>query len=135
MSENALWKYLRDGMAAAWEAQRHEDKLSTGGIPDVSYSTNHHGWIELKFVAEPPKRASTPLRIPHYTAEQRNWLERHGKRTGRCYLFVQVGPEYLLFDWAGAQQVGRVPMDELRGLAVARWVNRVDFHGLRQILA
>ena len=134
MSENALWKYLRDGMGATWESQRHEDKLSTG-IPDVSYSTTLHGWIELKFIAEPPKRASTILRIPHYTAEQRNWLERHGKRGGRCFLLLQVGREYLLFDWTGALSVGRVTMDELRAIAVARWSGRIDFPALRSILS
>lgn len=134
MSEADLWKYLRDGMGATWESQRHEDKLSTG-IPDVSYSTTCHGWIELKFVATPPKRPGTPLRIPHYTAEQRNWLERHGKRGGRCFLLLQVEREYLLFNWSGAQSVGRVALDELRTVAVARWSGRIDFHSLRQILA
>ena len=133
MSEAGLWDYLRNGMGAAWESQRHEDRLSMG-IPDVSYSISCHGWIELKDREDVPKRASTPVTLPHYTADQRNWLERHGKRGGRCFILLQVANEYMLFDWRGTACVGRVPMAELRAAAVAVWIDRIDFKALRRLL-
>ncbi len=74
-------------MSPYWAAQRHEDK-HTKGIPDVSYSMNGvNGWIELKTV-EINKLGK--VNIPHFTAEQRQWLKRHGRRGGHCFLFVEV---------------------------------------------
>jgi hypothetical protein len=88
------------------ELQRHEDRYSLG-VPDVSYSALQvNGWIELKECHEWPVRSETVLRIKHYTEDQRGWLFRHGERGGYCWLLLQVGKDYLLFNHLQAQGVG-----------------------------
>lgn len=134
MSEARLWSYLRDGVGPLWEAQRHEDRHSTG-IPDVSYSTDHHGWIELKYLPKAPKRADTILKIDHYTAEQKNWLTRHGKRGGHCFLFMQVEATYMLFGWESAREIGTVPLDAHKKMALAVWEGQVRFTEFVQLLS
>jgi len=117
MSEAGLWTTMRQQMGANkyWrEATRHEDSLQTG-IADVSFVSNNgfHGWMELKKLNEWPKRESTIVRIDHYTDDQRIWLARKGRAGGYTWLFLQVGRDYLLFNWKAAQEVGRLPKEHL----------------------
>lgn len=133
MSEDNLWSYLRRGAGPLWEAQRHEDQYSTG-IPDVSYSTTHHGWIELKYLPKVPVRPSTPLSIKHFTTDQRNWLKRHGQRGGKCFLFLQVVNEFMLFGWWQVDEIGRVPLSAHRDMAIGHWVGSMDFAEFIHIL-
>lgn len=133
MSEARLWQYLRTGMGSAWEAQRHEDKL-TSGIPDVSYSMSRHGWIELKYLSTKPKRAESPLKIDHYTVDQRNWLTRHGSRAGLCFLLLQVEKTYMLFDWTKAMEIGTVPYARHLEMASAVWQTHIDWRHLGLLL-
>lgn len=121
--EAALWQHLHSAMGGLWEAQRHEDRLQAD-IPDVSYSTTHHGWIELK-VADKPKRPSTPVRVDHFTAGQRNWLTRHGRRGGKCFILLQVGPAYFLFSWTSARVIGDLTLEGLAKEALAIWGNGI----------
>lgn len=128
MAEHALWRTLQGKLrnVPQFIFQRHEDKFSEG-IPDTSFSgMGHNGWIELKFAAKWPVRATTPLRLPHYTPEQRIWLREHGEAGGRCWLFLQVGNEYLLFDWRASQQVGKATRVELYNLAMAKWDKNIN---------
>jgi hypothetical protein len=113
------------------EATRHEDKLQLG-IADVSYVSRQrqHGWIELKKLAEWPKRESTIVRIDHYTSEQRIWLKDKGKVGGFTFLFLQVGRDYMLFDWQQAQQVGQVPKGDLVAGCRKYWQKRIDWDQL-----
>ena len=126
MSEARLWKYVREGMNLHWEAQRIEDKLSSG-VPDVMYSIKHHGWIELKYL---PKITKGVLSIHHLTAEQRNWIERHGRRTGKVFLLLQVTTHYLLFGHESIRQIGKVSFDEHVAMARAHWVHRINWESL-----
>lgn len=129
MSEARLWKYIRDGMGSRWVAQRHEDKYSTG-IPDVSYSTDHHGWIELKYLARPPKRPNHPLAIPHFTAEQRNWITRHGSRGGKCFVLLQVEKTYFLLSWDQVGILGPSTYAELKETAFRCWAGGIPWEEL-----
>ena len=133
MSENGLWDKLSKGMGAMWEAQRHEDRYSTG-IPDVSYSMKYHGWIELKFLKSPPVNADTAMRIKHYTSDQKNWITRHGKRAGLCWILIQVGEVFMLFDWTKARLVGELSFEEHLTLANKYWEGRINFNELSVIL-
>lgn len=118
MSESKQWSTLRDNIGTHWEAERIENRLNTG-TPDVAYSMRGvHGWIELKFIPEAPKRSDKPLKIDHFTPDQRNWLEKHGKRGGRCFVLLQVGDEWLMFDHTAVREVGFVPMARLRQLDI-----------------
>ncbi len=126
MSEARLWKYVREGMNLHWEAQRIEDKLSHG-VPDVMYSTNHHGWIELKYL---PKVAKNILTIGHLTPEQRNWIERHGRKTGKVFLLLQVNTHYLLFGHESIRKIGCMNFEEHIAMARAHWVHRITWDAL-----
>lgn len=80
------------------------------GTPDVNIST---GWVELKWAKSWPSRPSTPLRLPHFTDEQRNWALRRKGAGGRCWLVLQVKQEWFIFDEAGMQWVGTWTRQEL----------------------
>lgn len=90
---------------AGWDPQRIENCCGEG-YPDINYI---NGWIEDKQVEEWPKRADTPLRIPHYTAAQRGWHMRRRKAGGRVHvaLWVRETDAYYLFDaYRAAQHLG-----------------------------
>lgn len=72
------------------------------GTPDVDTA---RGWIELKQVDSWPKRASTPLRLPHFTPQQKIWLDKRTRAGGRCWVLVQVEREYFLLSGATASTI------------------------------
>ncbi|MCP4900928.1 MAG: hypothetical protein GY906_28505 [bacterium] len=69
------------------------------GTPDVNFS---EGWIELKWLRAWPKRASTIVKLPHYTKEQRIWAFKRRKIGGQAWFLLQVRREWLLLDAAVA---------------------------------
>lgn len=123
MSEARLWKYLAEVLGGVWEAQRHEDRYSVG-VPDVSYATDHHGWIELKKVKRP--RPGGLVTIPHFTPAQRNWAKRFGKKCGGVWVLVQVDRSFFLFGWWSVDRIGRMTEEEMRSECHASWEGRID---------
>jgi len=86
------------------------------GTPDVAYIG---GWIELKRLAAWPKRASTKVRIDHYTIQQRAWARMHHHRGGQSYWLLRVQREWLLLHGAvAAEVVGSLTREELIGRAL-----------------
>ncbi len=73
------------------------------GTPDVNYIG---GWMELKWLRSWPVRGGI-ISLPHYTNGQRLWLRRRGKRGGVALLVLQVGKQWLFFDWEYAWYIGR----------------------------
>lgn len=65
------------------------------GTPDVNCTK---GWLELKEVKSWPKKWDTPLRIPHFSQEQRVWLARRANAGGNCWVLLKVGKDYLLLE-------------------------------------
>jgi hypothetical protein len=122
--EQKLWAHLARQVGGAWEAERIEHKLNSG-IPDVAYSTTHHGWIELK-VGQRPARATTPVRLPHFTEDQRNWITRHGRRGHRVFILLQVEDVYFLFGWRSAHKVGNLTAIELYEEALITWTRAIE---------
>lgn len=113
--ENILWDQVKVSMSNLWDAQRHEDKYSVG-IPDVSFGINDkNGWIELKYLEKWPKYGT--VKIPHFTSQQRNWLERRDGFGGGCWLLLQVGNDYLIFRGVNVLEVGFVDRGRLEDLA------------------
>lgn len=91
------------------------ENATNPGCPDVECL---RGWIELKYAPAWPKRADTPVRIDHYTQQQRNFLRRRWNAGGGAWLLFRVGSrgkvENILFDGLTAHEfVGRVPRAEL----------------------
>lgn len=133
MSDEAgLWKYLSRVMGNLWEAQRHEDKYSTG-IPDVSYSTDHHGWIELKSIKV--KDEEKVVRIPHFTATQRAWAKRHGSRCGHVWTFIRVNRHHFLFGWWSVDRIGKMNVAEMIRSSDMWWEDRIDPRALIRALS
>lgn len=135
MSEKNMWVNMRKRMHGLWdEATRHEDKFASG-IADVSFVCGgSHGWMELKQIDKWPVRPGTTVRCKHYTDEQRIFLKRKGRAGGNTWLFVKIQRDYLLIDWALAEQFGTLNKEETLQLASARWSNRVDWEELADII-
>lgn len=87
------------------------------GTPDVAYVG---GWIELKELDKFPVRPTTPVRVRHFTPEQRAWhvaWEHHG---GVSWVLLKVGKfDWLLFRGSVAADIlGNVVRSELESAAV-----------------
>lgn len=89
-------------MCRALHAQPIENMLAAG-TPDVSLAT---GWVELKWLREWPARASTIVRLDHYTEEQRQWLLDHWQAGGGAWLVLKCRQEWFCWDAQAAQMVG-----------------------------
>ena len=115
--ETSMWDSLRPVMKSL-HPERIESHIK-GGIPDVNYN---HGWLELKYAERWPPRGG-PLRVDHFTREQRSWLTERRKAGGRAFLMLKVGKsEWLLFDGlVAAAMLGRVKQDKLYEICMARW--------------
>lgn len=89
---------------------RIENALATPGLPDVSIAP---GFVELKWARAWPKKHTTPLRIDHYTDDQRHWLLRRAAAGGGAWLALKVRSEWFIFCADSAQQVGFLTRQEL----------------------
>lgn len=116
--EQAMWDSIGP-VIKCLDPQRIESTLTGSGIPDVNYN---HGWIELKYVKRWPPRGG-PLKLDHFTREQRGWLIRRHKAGGRAFLLLKVGDnEWLLFyGFVAAIHLGRVKREKLYECCAARW--------------
>lgn len=131
MSENSMWRHVRDGMRGLWTVQRHEDKMSKG-IADVSFAIGQvNGWLELKYLPHWPKKADNVVQIPHFTNEQRVWLSERP----HAWLFLQVAKDYLLFRGCDVHVVGHVPRRALIDACHWTCVSPLKFHDLAATLA
>lgn len=113
-----MWEAIRPVLRGT-DPVRIESPI-TSGIPDVNCTL---AWVELKYKSGWPKRATTPLRVDHFTPEQRAWLTRRCRAGGSAYLLLKVGDsEWLLF-WGetAARVLGVSTREELYKHATARW--------------
>ena len=81
------------------------------------------GWIECKWDKAWPVRGG-PLRVPHYTPQQKVWARRRCHRGGNCWLMLQVGVDWILLDGAiAALHLGNSTREELIDLSLQTWTN------------
>ncbi len=133
---NTLRRHTRQDPSAMF--QRHEDTYSVG-ISDVSYvystPTSHvRGWIELKYAPAWPKRDATPLRLRHFTKEQRNWLRKQGELGGHTWLLLQVDRDYILIKWCDLAPLGNVCKKDILNLCELWSRHTLDYASLKQYL-
>jgi hypothetical protein len=107
--ESIMWGKVRPFLLAAkLDPVRVENPIHPG-TPDVNLCDGK--WIELKCVDGWPARESSPLRIRHFTPQQRVFLYRRWKYApGSTYLLLEVRSkrQWLLFDGdVAAKIVGR----------------------------
>ncbi len=58
------------------------------------------GWIELKCLDAFPVKATTTVKLAHWTNGQRYWAIRHQTYGGNTWLVVQIGDEVFVFNAA-----------------------------------
>lgn len=94
------------------------------GTPDVNTT---RCWLELKCEKSWPKLKKTPLRVPHFTQQQRVWLLRRCQKGGRAYLLLQVANDWLLFDGeCAASGLGTWTRQQCIEHATAVWLNGLN---------
>jgi len=87
------------------------------GTPDVNYV---EGWIELKWLRAWPVNPETPVRLEHYTKQQKIWAYRRRRVGGQCWFLLQCGREWLLLDGVdAAMHVNKATRQELIQVATA----------------
>lgn len=106
------------------------------GTPDVNCT---RGWIELKYLAEWPKLPETPVRIDHFTNQQRNFLRRRWNAGGGAWLLMRVGSrgvlENLLFSGPEAADfLGYLDRAKLVSLAVMHTYGAIKSQDLAEKL-
>lgn len=108
-AESLMWRKVRPFLVAAkLDPVRVENPIHPG-TPDVNLSNGL--WMELKCLPAWPARATTHVRIPHYTPQQRVWLYRrwkHAPHSTLLLLEIVAAQQWLLFDGdVAAKLVGR----------------------------
>lgn len=102
------------------------------GTPDVNCTL---GWIELKQLEGWPVRATTAVRIPHFTQQQRVWLKRRWRQGGSAWLLLQIGQHWMLFDGVtAATHVGHVDRETLIRMATRSWTRGLDVGELTECM-
>jgi hypothetical protein len=96
------------------------------GTPDVNYVD---GWLELKSLEGWPEDG--PLRVPHFTVQQRLWLRKRWLKGGEVYMLLKVADDWLLLNgWDAAAIVGKATRAQLIEASVAVWIGGLDKEGL-----
>lgn len=89
------------------------------GTPDVECSL---GWIELKQAPKWPG-GNGPLKLKHFSADQKVWLNRRHKHNGRAWVLLHVQGDFLLIRGdVASSMLGRVGRDDLIAAAQCHWV-------------
>lgn len=96
--EQRLYDWLQRKIGHVAMLERVENRVKKD-TPDLYLATQVHegttvsrlaGWVELKVLEAFPARATTPVRIDHWTTGQRFWALRHRQRGGTTWLVVEV---------------------------------------------
>ncbi len=131
--EGRMWQTLRP-LLAGLDPQRIESPSTGQGIPDVNLA---QCWVELKYLPDWPKRATTLVRHQHWTTDQINWHRARRLAGGRSYLLLKVGKnDWLLFDGLmAAEHFGHLCRADLHRITIARWTRTPTRDELRTWLA
>lgn len=125
-----MWGVVRTALKGL-DPIRIENKCELG-TPDVNIAPGD--WIELK-IADAPKRDETPLRIKHYTQEQRTWAIRRHHAGGRVWMLLKIETEWLLLKGEiAAKYLGYVNLEKLREVSVGIWKRKLDQEEFRKII-
>lgn len=91
--ENSAQNSAPDLNAARTHYTSGEDSLGMGCAKQTSVEM----WIEFKIVEEWPKRATTCIRIDHFTAGQKAWFRLRLPHNPNCFIMVQIEEDHLLY--------------------------------------
>lgn len=95
------------------------DNPRKAGTPDVNYI---EGWLELKYLKTWPKRVATKVKVRHWTKQQKIWHYLRSSAGGKCFVLLQVGGEYLLFEGGTASLfLNEACQETMKQLAIKVW--------------
>tara|TARA_R110000868_G_scaffold148839_3_gene371023 strand:- start:7114 stop:7566 length:453 start_codon:yes stop_codon:yes gene_type:complete len=103
------------------------------GTPDVYYM---HGWVELKEADDWPVRPTTPLRLKHFTKQQRVWAKTHILKGGVSTVLLKVGrlEWYLLDGLIAADRLGSMTREEIQSASRLTFTQGLDSERLFECL-
>ena len=134
MNESQFWGKIRGGMLGKWHATRIES-ATMAGIPDICATIpGRHLWIELKYLEAFPKKASTKVRIDHFTDKQREWIMSRGQLAGNVWVIIGVGKEFFVFPYHDAYNITEWTADEWRERASLHWDGKAQWLDLYTLL-
>ena len=118
MKESELWqRHVRPALKGT-DAMRVENPLLPG-TPDVECTL---GWLELKQAPKWPG-GNAPLKIKHFTPQQKIWLNRRHSINGRAWVLLHVQGDFLLLRGdAASRLLGRSGRDDLIAAATHHWI-------------
>ncbi len=122
-SEAALRATVKKHLGIFGVLHRVENRCDKG-TPDTAYALKWgertmSGWLELKEI-DLPKRLETPVNLK-LRPGQPEFADDWTKFGGACFLLVQIGKLYLLFQGADVKRVAQGRgIEELKRIAVAQ---------------
>lgn len=125
-----VWGHVKPALSG-WDAVRIEGAAK--GTPDVNHK---HGWIELKWLSQWPKRADTLVKFPKYKQEQKVWHRRRSMAGGLVHVLVNVEKDWLLFEggWA-ALHLGQLDRVDLCHMATGYWKSTKEMkNGIKEAI-
>ncbi len=137
MTEKNFYNQIKKGLVPLGFILDRIECYILKGVPDVLYchreTKNSFGWIELKYLEKWPQ-LKTIVSLNHFTKEQRNWIYIHGKATGRVFLFLKAGKDYLIFNHEVVFTLGSCTRGELLQQATMFWHKKINYSELKKIL-
>lgn len=123
MNESGVWAQLKEKMKfTGWHAVRIESS-SGNGVPDVTYGLQDiNGWIELKYIKEWPKRATTLVKLP-LRPEQKFFFQKRGELSGNVWCFIRIQDTFFLLSYKEALEAA------YHGWTKDEWLQRQWWHG------
>lgn len=99
LPEQRLYDWLQRRIGHVAHLTRIESRVGRD-VPDLFVAhAGWQGWVEMKVLPDWPKRATTGVRLDHWTSGQRYWSQRHQSSGGRVALLVEIAAvrEILVF--------------------------------------
>ena len=115
MNEAGVWQTLKKGMmCSGWHVTRIESSAGNG-VPDVSYGIpGINGFIELKYIAKWPVKATTKVKLP-LRPEQKHWIKARGSIAGNVWVFVRIEDTFFLLTYTEA-------LEAVEGWTAQEWI-------------
>ena len=137
MNESGVWQYLRKGLMPFNVHMTRIESSAGNGVPDVTIGVpGKQLWVELKYIAEWPKRNTTKVKLP-LRPEQKHWIKARGELSGDVWVLVRIQSSFFLMKWHEALDAcnGWTFEEYCNKFAFSRcWVDRINFNELYRAL-
>jgi hypothetical protein len=139
MNEAGVWKYIKEGMKSFWLASRIESSAGNG-IPDVVFTlpsvlkrNSRHGFMELKYIPEWPKKEDTLIKLP-LRQEQKIWIMGRGAIAGGVWVLVRIADTFFILDYKQVIQTFQ-GLPKAEWYKFKHWEKKIEFRELFDILS